>query len=145
METYGILGGMHNWFSIVRLKVLARRNRWVQVGLLIALWLLADRLTAHFHVPIPGSVVGLLAMWAVLETKLVSSVWFERGADSLLDHLMLFFVPAMLGLVDHRELMSLLGLKLLAAILAGTLLVMAGTALVVELGLRWSAARRVRT
>lgn len=135
---------MHNWFSIVRVKRFALRNRWVQVGLLIALWVLVDRLSAHFHVPLPGSVVGLMVMWLVLETGLLSSAWFERGADSLLDHLMLFFVPAMLGLVDHRELVSLLGLKLLAAVLAGTLLVMAGTALVVELGLRWTAARRAR-
>lgn len=135
---------MNNWLFIHPLKALVRQNRWAQVGLIIALWLFMDRMTAIFHLPLPGSVSGLLCLWLVLETGLVSVKWFERGADSLLEHLMLFFVPAMLGLVDHRELLSMTGLKLLAAVLVGTLLVMAGTALVVEYGLRWRASREGR-
>jgi len=137
------MSDMNDWFSIARDRshTLLRHNRWVQAGLLLGLWLLLDRLTVRWHVPLPGSVVGLMILWAVLEAKVLPAAWVERGADSLLDHLMLFFVPAMLGLVDHRELASLLGLKLLAAVLSGTLLVMAGTALVVELGLRWSAQK----
>lgn len=130
--------------SVSRIATSAKNSRWVQAGLIIGLWLLVDRLTRQFHVPLPGAVVGLLLMWALLETRIVSATWVERGANSLLSHLMLFFVPAMLGLVDHRELLSLVGLKLLFAVLVGTLLVMASTALIVEYGLVWSAARRVR-
>lgn len=135
---------MMNWVSLARLKALARHNRWVQAGLLLGLWLLMNRVTAGLHVPLPASVVGLLLVLVVLETGLLSSAWVEHGADNLMNHLMLFFVPATLGLIDHHELVSVLGLKLLAAILIGTLLVMVSTALVVEFGLRWSA-RRVRT
>ena len=114
-------------------------HRWVQAGLLLAGWLALDRAASRWHLPLPAGVLGLLLLWVALEAKAIDARWVERGADSLLDHLMLFFVPAMLGLVDHPELASPLGLKLLAAVLTGTLLVMAGTAMVVELGLRWRA------
>jgi holin-like protein len=121
---------------------LLRNNRWAQAGLLLVIWMAADWLVTLAHFPVPGSVVGLLAVLLVLETGMLSPSWIERGADGLLDHLMLFFVPAMLALVDHGELVSLLGLKLLVAVLLGTLMVMAGTALVVEFGLRWSRAQK---
>lgn len=135
---------MKHRFSISRIIEAVKSSRWCQAGLIIALWFLVDRLTRQFHVPLPGAVVGLLLVWAMLESKLLSADWIENGANSLLRHLMLFFVPAMLGLVDHRELLSLVGLKLLGAVLVGTLLVMASTALIVEYGLAWSTARQAR-
>lgn len=127
---------MNKWSPLARLSGLLRGSRLAQTLLLVVLWLAADRVVSAFQLPLPGSILGLFAVLVILETGLVSRAWFERGADSLLNHLMLFFVPAMLGLVDHRELLSVLGLKLLAAVLFGTLLVMVCTALVVEFGLR---------
>ena len=136
---------MNNWFTFASPRGPVLQNRWAQAGLIIGLWMLMDRMTSYFHIPLPGSVVGLLLLWFVLDAGLLKSAWLERGADSLMEHLMLFFVPAMLSLVDHRELFSLLGLKLLAAVLVGTLLVMASTALVMEFGLRWMNARAAAT
>ncbi len=72
----------------------------------------------------------------MLERKILPLDWLEHGADGLLNHLMLFFVPAMLALVDHPELLSPLGLKLVAAVVISTIIVMVGTACVVELGFR---------
>jgi holin-like protein len=114
------------------------RNRWVQAVALLAIWLAAETASGRLHLPIPGSILGFFAVWALLETGALPISWIEQGADSLLDHLVLFFVPAMLALVGHPELLSFTGVKLLAAILIGTVLVMSGTAMVVELGFRWS-------
>jgi len=88
------------------------------------------------HWPIPGSLLGLVLLWALLDRGLVKLGWFEHGADGLLKHLMLFFVPAMLAAVDHPEFLSLLGLKLLVTVFVSTLVVMGGTACVVEIGFR---------
>jgi len=71
-----------------------------------------------------------------LEMGWVSRESLQSGASSLLGNLVLFFVPAMLGVVEHRELVSIEGVKLLAAVLIGTPLVMIGTAAVVEVGFR---------
>ena len=111
------------------------RQLW-QVAVLISFWWLSQCLTDWLHLPIPGSLLGLLLLWTLLECNVLPVNWFEHGADSLLKHLMLFFVPAMLALVDHPEFMSMLGLKLVAVVLISTIIVMAGTASVVELGFR---------
>ena len=108
---------------------------------LIVIWIAADRGCVYLHLPLPGSVLGFFLVWLLLETRMLPPSWIEEGADSLLDHLALFFVPAMLALVGHPELLSFTGVKLLAAILTGTVVVMSGTALVVELGFRWSGRR----
>ncbi|WP_233256671.1 CidA/LrgA family protein [Opitutus sp. ER46] len=129
---------MNSWFhqSRRRLAHLIRGNRWVQVGALLVLSAGANALTRALGLGVPGSVVGLFILLALLFSGIVPSHWLNRGASGLLDHLMLFFVPAMLGLVDHPELVGPLGFKLLLAVLVGTPAVMIGTALVVEAGFR---------
>ena len=47
--------------------------------------------------------------------------------------MLLFFVPAVPAVMEHHELFGLVGLKVLAVILAGTAAVMGSTALTVEL------------
>ncbi|MGE9292774.1 MAG: CidA/LrgA family protein, partial [Puniceicoccales bacterium] len=112
----------------------------LQVGALVGVWWLAQMLSSYLHLPIPGSLVGLMLLWLMLDRGILPLGWFEHGADSLLSHLMLFFVPAMLALVDHPEMLSLLGVKLVITVLACTLIVMMGTACVVELGFRLNHA-----
>ncbi|MDR2981840.1 MAG: CidA/LrgA family protein [Puniceicoccales bacterium] len=123
------------------LRVVFRRNRWAQVGALIALWWVCERVVSALHLPLPAGVVGLALLLLLLVSGRVSAKWFHRGASGILEHLVLFFVPAMLALVEHPELFGVLGLKLLAAVVLGTLFVMAGTALTVELSFRWRTAR----
>ena len=108
----------------------ARGGAWLQAAGLLGFWALSDALIRWSGLPLPGSVAGLLILWFALDAKLLPLAWVERGADRLLDHLMLFFVPAMLALVNHPELLSWLGVKLLFVVLAGTIAVMAGTALI---------------
>jgi holin-like protein len=51
--------------------------------------------------------------------------------------MLLFFVPAVLALLDHNELLGLMGLKILAVIIVSTIMVMSVTALTVDLCYRW--------
>lgn len=90
-------------------------RRLLQAGGLIAFWAAIESLAAAGHWPVPGSIVGLLALWLLLDRGILPTTRIEHGADGLLEHLMLFFVPAMLALVDHPEFLSLLGVKLPAA------------------------------
>jgi holin-like protein len=111
-------------------------RRALQVFALISLCWGAQLFTAHVQWPIPGSLVGLLLLWLLLNRNVLPAAWVEHGADDLLNHLMLFFVPAMLALVDRPELLSALGVELLIAVLISTVAVMCGTACVVEIGFR---------
>ena len=118
-----------------------RNHRWTQVGALIAIWAAADAVRSRLGLPIPGSVIGLFGVWLLLEGRVLPLAAIEHGADCLLNHLVVFFVPAMLALVGHPELISFTGLKLFAAILLGTLVVMGGTAVVIEIGFRLGSRR----
>ncbi|MGZ0654644.1 CidA/LrgA family protein [Coraliomargarita sp. W4R53] len=116
--------------------VCSAQVRGMQVLALVVICWLAQLLTTRLNLPIPGSLLGLLLVWFLLNRKVLPATWVEHGADGLLNHLMLFFVPAMLALVDRPELFSLLGVKLLIAVLISTVAVMCGTACVVEIGFR---------
>jgi len=122
-----------------RLSSFVQGNRWLQAAGLALICTGTNAVARASGWPVPGSVIGLFLVLALLLSGALSADWFRRGAHGLLDHLMLFFVPAMLGLVDHRELIGALGCKLLLVVLVGTLLVMVGTALVVEVGFRFKA------
>lgn len=117
------------------------RNWWLQALLFIAIWALGEAVVRQFSIPIPGSVLGMGALLAALEFRWISVRWFRRGARGLLAHLLLFLTPAMLAVVNHRELISMTGLKLIVAVLIGTPLVMIGTAVVVEIGFRLQPIR----
>jgi holin-like protein len=87
---------------------------------------------------VPGSVVGLFLLFILLMTGGINLLTVRRGAQWYLAEMLLFFIPAVLAVLDHHEFFGLLGLKILAVILLGTVIVMISTALAVEAGLRLS-------
>ena len=106
-----------------------------QTVFLIGVWWICDAATKAVGLPVPGGVIGMLVLLAVLATGRLKASRLTLGAKGLLNHMLLFFVPAVITLRDHAELLSPLGLKLLAVIVAGIVSVMIGTALIVELSM----------
>jgi holin-like protein len=70
---------------------------------LAAFQLAGDRLAAWTHAPIPGSVIGMVLLTAALESDLLPMRWVRDTADLLLRHLVLFYVPAGVGLVAYVD------------------------------------------
>lgn len=124
-----------------RLRRLLLSPAWLQIPLVFAIWWVADWAVRRFSIPIPGGVAGLFLLWGLLGSGLLPVRWIRHGAKSCLDHMLLFFVPPMLALLNHPELLGWTGLKLLLAVLTGVPLVMVSTGLVVEAGFRWSHRR----
>lgn len=111
-------------------------NRLAQVALIVLLWLAGEAVSRSTGLPIPGSVLGLFALLYLLITGMIRLSTMRRGANVLLADMLLFFVPAVLAVLDHSEFLGLVGLKVLAVIFAGTLMVMCMTALAVDVGYR---------
>lgn len=120
------------WRPLLRAKVMMRQHAAPQFLLLLGLWWVSDMVARTLDLPVPGSILGLLVALGLLWSGVMPAKMLNRGAGLLLAHLMLFFVPAMLALLEHPELISLTGLKVLIAIMTGTIVVMSGTALVVD-------------
>ncbi|MDW3685769.1 CidA/LrgA family protein [Cupriavidus sp. CV2] len=103
-----------------------------QVMALSALWLLADWLRGRLGLPLPAGLLGLLALAVLLFSGAVRGGWVRRGADWLLGEMLLFFIPAVLAVVQYPELVRHQGWRICAVIALSTLAVMVVTALVVE-------------
>ncbi|MBS7544959.1 CidA/LrgA family protein [Ancylobacter oerskovii] len=112
----------------------------LQVMLVIGFWLLGEALVRLLGIPLPGGIVGLAILLALFATRRLKARRLRRGAQWLLADMLLFFVPAVLAVLDHRELLGLTGLKILFVILFSTVSVMIATALTMEACQRWRAA-----
>ncbi|WP_176083482.1 CidA/LrgA family protein [Martelella sp. HB161492] len=118
--------------------MLRRKLRGSRVGQLVligAIWFAGQSLANVLGLAIPGGVIGMFALLAALLSGYLRPQSISRGARWFLAELLLFFVPAVLAILDHPEFLGLLGLKILAVIFGGIVVVMGSTALAVEFGL----------
>jgi holin-like protein len=116
-----------------------RTHYVLQIALIIAIWKLGELLAHVSTLPVPGSVIGMALLLVMLRCKIIALPSVKRGADVFLAEMLLFFVPAVLAVLDHPEFLGWLGVKLLLAILVGTVIVMTCTALTMELFFRLSS------
>ncbi len=111
-------------------------NRLVQIAIIAAFWLAGETVARLMALPIPGGVIGMAMVLLLLASGRLRPSSMRDGARWLLAEMLLFFVPAVLAVLDHQEFIGLLGLKVLAVILGGTIAVMASTAIAVDIGYR---------
>ncbi|WP_218043295.1 CidA/LrgA family protein [Oryzomonas sagensis] len=110
-----------------------RLSRPFQALLILLFWALGEAIVRITGIAIPGAIVGLLIMLALLVGKRLRVRTVRRGAEWYLAEMLLFFVPAVLAVLDHPEFLGLLGVKILAVIVLGTLTVMTVTAGAIDL------------
>ena len=113
-----------------------RQRRLPQIVLIFGFWLVGQQVARWCHLPLPGGVVGMLLVLALLSAGWMHAGSLRRGANWYLAEMLLFFIPAVAAVREHPEFWGLLGVKLLVAIVAGTLVVMVATALSIELCFR---------
>ncbi len=118
-----------------------RGSRLAQIGLILAVWLLAEWLVRYTGLPLPSGIVGMAMLLGLLASRQLAPQTLMRGAEWLLAEMLLFFVPAAMILLDNRQMVGWLGAKLLVVVAVGTVLVMAVTAVTVECCLRLSQRR----
>lgn len=90
-------------------------------------FLLGQLLRELFSLPLPGSILGFLLMFAALMLKLFPLRFVESGATVLLAFLPLFFIPATVGVIEYLNVFTGKGTLLIAIIIFSTLLTMAGS------------------
>lgn len=96
----------------------------IQIGGLYVLYIIGSLIQRLLHVPIPGSVIGMLLLFFLLVTGIVKEKWVARGANMLLSHLTLLFIPATVGVMDYVELFSGKGIWSVVVVVISTTIVM---------------------
>lgn len=112
---------MKRWFSII-----------AQVLLLFGFTWLGKWVSLFFHLPVPGSLIGLALLFICLYTGLIRLQWVEAGATLLFSQMILFFVPSLVGMMQYPWLLGIKGLLVLVVVVSGCALVMISTGVVAE-------------
>lgn len=115
-----------------------------ELAVLIAFCWFGGWLAKATGLPLPGGVVGLGLLLALFASGAVRPALLQGGAGLLLAEMLLFFIPALMSLLDYGPLLRSEGWKILLVIMCSTLLVMLVTALSVEGMYRWRSRHESR-
>lgn len=87
---------------------------------LLFLWLINELgylLVKTFHLPVPGSVIGMVMLFVLLMTGVIKLSWVEAASGLLIKHLAFFFIPIAVGLMNFGSLFLKSGVSLIIVIL----------------------------
>ncbi len=93
-----------------------------QTAVLAAIAWLADYAVRALALPVPGNVLGIVVLFILLATGVVKERWISEAASFLLRHLVFFFIPVAVGLMNWGEVFYDYGWVLLGAIVGSTAL-----------------------
>ncbi|MNM62477.1 holin-like protein [compost metagenome] len=109
----------------------------VELAVLFGLFLFGGQLADWLGWPIPGGVMGLALLLLLFASGVVRPATLQLGAGWLMAEMLLFFIPALMSLLDYGSLVREEGWRILLVIAVSTLMVMVVTASTVELVCRW--------
>lgn len=127
--------------SRVTPAVVQRLQVPVQVLLYAALFVFAQYLVTWLHLPLPANLVGMVLMLALIVCRIIPLNWVRAGASWLLAEMLLFFVPAVVAVVNYAQLLMVDGWRIFAVIALSTLMVLGATAWVVDKVYRFEIRR----
>ncbi|MBV4368471.1 CidA/LrgA family protein [Erwinia sp. BNK-24-b] len=117
----------------------------LQVVLYIGFFIVAQQLVDWLHLPLPANIVGMLLLLALIMLRILPLNWVKAGSRWLLAEMLLFFIPAVVAVVNYSQLLRVDGWRIMIVITISTLLVLTATALVVDRVYRfeiWLAERK---
>jgi len=95
-----------------------------QIAILFGVYYIGTWIQRFFGLFIPGSVIGLIIMFILLSTGLLHTRFIQEGASFMIKHLVLFFIPATVGLLNFYQLFIGKGILLIVITMVSSLLVM---------------------
>lgn len=93
-----------------------------QTTILTAIFVGCDQLTRLTGIPLPGNVLGVIVLFFLLLTGIIKESHISLAAEFLLRHLVFFFVPIAVGLMQWGSVFYDYGWVLAAAIVGSTAL-----------------------
>ncbi len=113
----------------------------VQVLLYVGLFIFAQYLVNRWQVPLPANLVGMVMLLLLIVCRVIPVSWVRAGARWLLAEMLLFFVPAVVAVVNYAQLLMVDGWRIFLVIALSTLMVLGATAWVVDKVYRYEVGR----
>ncbi|MBK7357281.1 CidA/LrgA family protein [Propionivibrio sp.] len=102
------------------------------ITLLLLFQLAGEAISLLLKLPIPGPVIGMALLFAVLALRGGPGIELRETAQQLLQHLSLLFVPAGVGVMLHWQRMADEWLPIVVSLVASTFVTIAVTAWVLR-------------
>jgi len=115
----------------------------VQLAVLFGIYEIGVFIQSALGLFIPGSVIGLILLFLVLMTGMIPVTWIESGSKLMNKHLVLFFIPATVGIMNYYKLFAGKGILLIVIVLFSTACVMGAAGLVSQTLAKKGAKRHV--
>lgn len=91
---------------------------------------IGNMITEVLHLPLPGTLVGMILLFILLLTGVVKLEWFEQGAAVLIGELLLFFIPSAIGIIQYSQLFGSTGAMLLGVIVTSIITLLASVTVI---------------
>ncbi len=85
----------------------------LQLAIIIAIWLIAGFIQTFLLTFLPRGFIGLMLLLALLYSKILPFHHVSMGANFLLTHMILLFIPSTIGLIEYKDLIITQGPKLI--------------------------------
>ena len=94
------------------------------IGQIFLLWIIYSFSTwvvKILHLPIPGSVLGMIILFMLLAAGIIKEQWLIAATNPLLKHLSFFFIPIAVELMEWGDLFLQKGYLLFLPLVVSTL------------------------
>lgn len=76
---------------------------YVQFMIILVFSFLGEAISTIFHLPIPGSIIGLILLFLALEFKLIRLRHIHTVGNFLLANMTILFLPAAVGIMERFD------------------------------------------
>ncbi|AIR82839.1 MULTISPECIES: CidA/LrgA family protein [Staphylococcus] len=114
----------------------------LQLALIMLITFIGTEVQKLLHIPLAGSIVGLMLFFLLLQFKIVPESWINVGADFLLKTMVFFFIPSVVGIMDVASNITINYILFFIVIIIGTCLVALSSGYIAEKMLEKSNTRK---
>lgn len=115
-----------------------------QVLIIIGVSFLGELLNFLFPFPIPGSIYGMVILFALLSKGVIKVSQVKEVGDFLIDIMPLLFIPSAVGIMSQWNNLKFIWLEIIIITIVTTFVVMGVTGLVTQMLIRIKEQRKER-
>ena len=118
-----------------------------QIGILLGVWAAGEVVSQFIKniINIPGSILGMIILFLLLQFKIISEEKIKDVADFLLGNMGIFFIPAGVSLIQSLGLIKENAILLLSCIILINIAVMIGSGKRVEVMIKLKEKKQAKS
>ncbi len=106
---------------------------YVQLMIIFMISLVGEGISSVFHLPVPGSIIGLVLLFLALQFKLLRLRHISMVGNFLLANMTILFLPPAVGIIDKFQVIAPYLLPIILIVLGAIVLNVCVIAVVVQL------------